>query len=123
MGCDACPGNGKTCGGSVAVDCVSTAGNPGCESSPDTTVSACANDDKGQCCYVLPPPAPALATSGKSYDEPSSAYFSCDSKNSQYNPDDCCLVMCCAGKPVSVYQPMTGYIHCECEAQTESLLV
>jgi len=123
--CDACPGNGKTCGGSFPVDCVSTAGNAGCESSPDTTVSACANDDKGQCCYVLPPstPAPAPATSGKSCDEPSSAYFSCDPSNSQHDADDCCRVMCCAGKTPSVYTQMSGYVHCECAAQTESLLV
>merc|ERR1712087_328745 len=62
--CNACPGNGKTCGGSFPVDCVSTAGNAGCEASPDAPGTAsCANDDKGQCCYVLPPPAPAPATS------------------------------------------------------------
>jgi len=124
--CNTCPGNGKTSGGSFPVDCVSTAGNAGCEASPDAPgTAACANDDKGQCCYVLPPhpPAPAPATSGKSCDQPPSAYFSCDPSNSQYDPEDCCLVSCCAGKPVSAATRMGDHIHCECAAQTESLLV
>merc|ERR1712217_559086 len=121
--CDACPGNGKTCGGLFPVDCVSTAGNAGCEASPDAPgTSACANDDNGQCCYVLPPPAPAPATSGKSCDQPFSVYFTCDPSNSQYDPEDCCLVSCCAGKPVSAATRIADHIHCECAAQTESLL-
>jgi len=36
--------------------CTSTAGNTGCTYEPNDKGNACAFDDYGKCCYVLPPP-------------------------------------------------------------------
>merc|ERR1712039_856830 len=52
--CSSCPANGQ-CGSNWPVACVSTAGYNGCTIKKGDPNSACAFDNKGQCCYVQAP--------------------------------------------------------------------